>query len=42
MPVSTRFDRNAFREYPLDGAVLRFHPATGTHIRIENAATRAR
>ncbi|WP_240202123.1 radical SAM protein [Burkholderia sp. LMG 13014] len=40
MPVSTGFDRNAFREYPLDGALLRFHPATGTHIRIENPATR--
>ncbi|VWC67373.1 radical SAM protein [Burkholderia lata] len=39
MPVSTSFDRNAFRDYPLDGALLRFHPATGTHIRIENAAT---
>ena len=40
MPVSTGFDRNAFRAYPLDGALLRFHPATGTHVRIENAATR--
>jgi len=40
MSVSTGLDRNAFREYPLDGALLRFHPATGTHIRIENAATR--
>ncbi|VWC60270.1 radical SAM protein [Burkholderia lata] len=39
MPASTGFDRNAFREYPLDGALLRFHPATGTHVRIENAAT---
>ncbi|VWB06350.1 radical SAM protein [Burkholderia lata] len=39
MPVSTSFDRNAFRDYPLDGALLRFHPETGTHIRIENAAT---
>ena len=40
MPVSTGFDRNAFRAYPLDGALLHFHPATGTHVRIENAATR--
>ncbi|VWC45414.1 radical SAM protein [Burkholderia aenigmatica] len=40
MPDSTGFDRNAFREYPLDGALLRFHPATGTHIRIEHPATR--
>lgn len=40
MPVDTGFDRNAFREYPLDGALLRFHPATGTHVRIENPATR--
>ncbi|WP_423372223.1 radical SAM protein [Burkholderia sp. LMG 32019] len=40
MPDSTGFDRNAFRAYPLDGALLRFHPATGTHVRIENAATR--
>ncbi|WP_235212735.1 radical SAM protein [Burkholderia paludis] len=39
MSISTHSDRNAFREYPLDGALLRFHPATGTHVRIENAAT---
>ena len=41
MTVDARIDRNAFREYPLDGALLHFHPATGTHIRFENDATRA-
>lgn len=31
--------RNSFRDYALDGALLRFHPASGTHIRIANVAT---
>jgi MoaA/NifB/PqqE/SkfB family radical SAM enzyme len=39
MPAPTSVNRNAFREYPLDGALLSFHPMTGTHIRVENAAT---
>lgn len=33
--------RDAFRAHPLDGAMLYFHAASGTHVRIENAATRA-
>ena len=32
--------RQLFRDYPLDGALLRFHPESGTSIRIENAETR--
>lgn len=32
--------RQLFRDYPLDGALLRFHPQSGTSIRIENAQTR--
>ena len=31
--------RNQFRDYALDGALLRFHPASGTNVRIESAAT---
>ena len=30
-----------FRAYPLDGALLYFHPATGTHVRVATAETRA-
>lgn len=33
--------RHTFRAHPLDGAMLYFHPATGTHVRVETAATRA-
>ena len=32
--------RQLFRDYPLDGALLRFHPESGTSIRIENTETR--
>lgn len=31
--------RHAFRDYALDGALLRFHPASGTNVRIENSST---
>ncbi len=34
-------DRGRFRRYPLDGARLYFHPATGTQIRIATEATRS-
>jgi MoaA/NifB/PqqE/SkfB family radical SAM enzyme len=33
--------RQAFREHPLDAAMLYFHPASGTHVRVQNDATRA-
>jgi hypothetical protein len=29
-----------FRTFPLDGALLFFHPRTGTHVRVATAATR--
>lgn len=32
--------RLAFRSHPLDGAMLHFHPATGTHVRIADDTTR--
>jgi hypothetical protein len=32
-------DRHAFREHPLDGAMLYFQPRTGVHVRVERAAT---
>jgi MoaA/NifB/PqqE/SkfB family radical SAM enzyme len=34
-------DRRAFRAHPLDGAMLFFQPATGTHVRVASEATRA-
>lgn len=37
--MSGHAHRNQFRDYVLDGALLRFHPASGTNIRIENAST---
>ncbi|MEZ4400264.1 MAG: radical SAM protein [Kofleriaceae bacterium] len=37
----TATDSRAFRTYPLDGAALYFQPATGVHVRVANAATRA-
>jgi len=33
--------RSRFREHPLDGAMLYFHPETGTHVRARSNATRA-
>ncbi|MGC4093798.1 MAG: radical SAM protein [Polyangiaceae bacterium] len=36
-----REDRAQFRRVPLDGAALYFHPASGTHVRVENASTRS-
>jgi hypothetical protein len=33
--------RHTFRRHPLDGAALYFQPATGVHVRIATAATRA-
>lgn len=43
MPVCAGNDvrRDVFRRHALDGALLHFHPASGTHIRIENDATAA-
>lgn len=38
MPASPA--RNTFRRYDLDGAALWFHPATGTHVRVDAPATR--
>lgn len=32
--------RQAFQQHALDGAVLFFHPATGTSVRVQNDATR--
>jgi hypothetical protein len=32
--------RQIFRAHPLDGAMLYFHPATGTHVRVATDATR--
>ncbi len=34
-------DRHAFRRHALDGAALYFQPATGVHVRVATAATRA-
>lgn len=39
--AATPPSRSHFRPYSLDGAMLYFHPETGTHVRIANAATRA-
>lgn len=39
MTATGNTHRHAFRDYALDGALLRFHPASGTNVRIENSAT---
>ena len=39
MTATGNTHRHAFRDYALDGALLRFHPASGTNVRIENLAT---
>lgn len=37
----TATHRRTFRRYNLDGAALWFHPATGTHVRVDAGATRS-
>jgi hypothetical protein len=34
-------ERERFRAYPLDGALLFFQPSTGANVRVENERTRA-
>ena len=41
LPVAPRITRQSFRPYPLDGAMLYFHPPTGTHLRLQNESTSA-
>ena len=37
--LTGKAQRHGFRDYALDGALLRFHPASGTHVRLQSAAT---
>lgn len=39
--ATASLDRRGFRRHALDGAALYFQPATGVHVRIATAATRA-
>lgn len=39
--VATNCTPIGFRAYPLDGAMLYFEPRTGTHVRVQNGATRS-
>src|SRR5262245_50150589 len=38
--MATLANRGAFRAFELDGAVLYFHPPTGTNVRVATPATR--
>ncbi len=38
--TTRRSDRHGFRRHMLDGAILYFHPETGTYVRVESDATR--
>jgi MoaA/NifB/PqqE/SkfB family radical SAM enzyme len=40
MAVAALPDRRRFREHPLDGALLYFHPETGTSVHVRTEATR--
>lgn len=39
LPSGMLAARHVFREYALDGAQLFFHPASGTHVRVQTRAT---
>jgi hypothetical protein len=39
--IATVPNRNVFRPHALDGAMLYFHAASGTHVRVENATTQS-